>query len=263
MRDALTYESIRLRTLRSTWWLTGLAILVSGLLGLTALGIKSSQPFAAGDYADQLVGGPLALFVLFMSVLLGMIGVFSLGHEYRYSTIRPTLSALPRRSTLMTAKVIVVIAYVGLIGLACQIVRYLVMLLILGSRLSDLGLFPGSLGRIWAGAIGYPIVFALTGLALAGLSRSVPTALVIVIVMPIIAESLVRALLTIGDIRWLEDIAKLLPFTAGTQIMRYGRGDDVEFNKIFPTPWVGAVTFIVFMSILLGLAWTLFEKRDA
>jgi ABC-2 type transport system permease protein len=260
MSDALRYEWVRLRTLRSTWWLTGLAVLASGLLGLTALG--APKHFAVQDYADGLVGGPLAIFVLFMSILLGMIGVFSLGHEYRYATIRPTLGALPRRSLLMAAKVVVVVVYVGLIGVVCQIVRYLVMLLILGSKLTDLGLFPSSLGRIWFGTIAYPIVFALTALALAGLFRSVPTAIVVTIVMPVIVENIIRGLLGIGNISVLQHIGKLMPFTAGTQIMRF-ENDNQDLNRAFPSPWIGALIFSLFMVILLSLCWTLFEKRDA
>jgi ABC-2 type transport system permease protein len=259
MSDALRYEWVRIRTLRSTWWLTGLSILASLLLGLTAIGSKT---YTGLDYAYGLVGGPLAIFVLLMSVLLGMIGVFSLGHEYRYATIRPTLGAIPRRSVLMAAKVVVVIVYVGVVGIVCLLVRYLVMLIILGSKLTDLGLFPPQLGRIWLGAVVYPIVFALTGLALAGLFRSVPTAIVLTIVMPVIAENIIRGLLSIGDISALKDIGKLLPFTSGLQIMRYT--GDSNFNASgFPSPWIGGLIFTVFMAILLALCWTLFEKRDA
>ena len=260
MSDALRYEWVRLRTLRSTWWLTILSVVASGALGLTALG--GDKVFTDQDYAYNLVGGPLAIFVLLMSVLLGMIGVFSLGHEYRYTTIRPTLGAIPRRSTLMAAKVLVVVAYVGLVGILCQILRYLVMLLILGSKLTDLGLFPSQLGRIWFGTLVYPIVFALTGMALAGLFRSVPTAIVLTIVMPVIAENIIRGLLSIGSISILQDIGKLMPFTAGLQVMRY-TGDSSFDASSFASPWIGALIFAVFMAVLLSLCWALFEKRDA
>jgi ABC-2 type transport system permease protein len=262
MTDALRYEWVRLRTLRSTWWLTGLSILASALLGLTALGGGEEGAFSAQDYAYNLVGGPLAIFVLLMSVLLGMIGVFSLGHEYRYSTIRPTLGALPRRSTVMAAKVMVVVGYVGLVGIVCLLLRYVVMLIILGSKLTNLGVFPAQLGRIWLGALLYPLVFALTGLALSGLFRSVPTAIVLTIVMPVIVENIIRGLLSIGNISTLKDIGKLLPFTAGLQVMRY-TGDTSFDASSFPSPWLGAVIFVVFMAILLSLCWVLFEKRDA
>ena len=260
MSDALRYEWVRLRTLRSTWWLTGLSIAASALLGLTALG--SDTGFSAQDYAYNLVGGPLAIFVLLMSVLLGMIGVFSLGHEYRYATIRPTLGAIPRRSTLMSAKVLVVVLYVGVIGLVCLLLRYVVMLVILGGKLTDLGLLPAELGRIWLGALLYPLVFALTGLAVSGLFRSVPTAIVLTIVMPVIVENIIRGLLSIGNISILKDIGKLLPFTAGLQVMRY-TGDTSFDASSFPSPWVGALIFVIFMGLLLSLCWWLFEKRDA
>ncbi len=52
-----------------------------------------------------------------MSMLLSMIGIFAIGHEYRYGTIRPTLSALPRRSNVLAAKVIVVTGYVFVVAL--------------------------------------------------------------------------------------------------------------------------------------------------
>ena len=260
MSDALRYEWVRLKTLRSTYWLTGLALLASGALGLTALG--ADDPFTAQDYAYGLVGGPVALFVLLMSVLLGMIGVFSLGHEYRYQTIRPTLGAIPRRSTLMSAKVLVVILYVGVVGLVCLVLRYVVTLIILGNKLTSFGLFPPELGRIWFGALAYPVVFALTGMALAGLFRSVPTAIVFTIVMPVLIENIIRGLLGIGNISILVNIGKLMPFTAGLQVMRY-TGDSKFDSSSFASPWVGALIFAAFMAILLSLCWVLFEKRDA
>jgi ABC-2 type transport system permease protein len=99
-------------------------------------------------------------------------------------------------------------------------------------------------------------------MALAGLFRSVPTAIVLTIVMPVIAENIIRGLLSIGDISTLKDIGKLMPFTAGLQIMRY-TGDTNFDASSFASPWVGALIFGVFMAILLALCWTLFEKRDA
>ena len=41
-------------------------------------------------------------------VLLAVLGVFASGHEYRYGTIQPTLTTVPQRVRLFTAKVLVV-----------------------------------------------------------------------------------------------------------------------------------------------------------
>ena len=114
MRGALRYEWMRLRTLRSTWWLTGLSLLIAGLLGLSALGLKGTLTVV--NYGDILTGGGGGA-VFLDSILLSMIGVFAIGHEYRYGTIRPTLSALPRRSTVLAAKVLIVTGYVFVVAL--------------------------------------------------------------------------------------------------------------------------------------------------
>ena len=259
MTDALRYEWVRLRTLRSTYWIAGLSVLVSGLFALTALGQKGSV--AVSDYAGLMTGGGL----LVSSILLALIGVFSIGQEYRYNTILPTLSALPRRSILMAAKVVVVMVFVAVVSLVCQVATYLVGLVIWGSRLSALGPFPGYMGRIWVGSIGYVVVAALVGLALAGLLRSLPAAIVTMILLPLLVENLIKGLLSLDALRSVRDVAKVLPFTAGQQVFSYGaieRRGPGAFSAV-PSPWAGAVIFIVFMSILLGLSWALFERRDA
>jgi len=259
MTDALRYEWVRLKTLRSTYWITGLSLLVCILFALTALGKNGA--LTVDDYGDLMTGGGVAL----SSIFLGLIGVFSIGHEYRYNTIRPTLSAIPRRSVLMAAKTIVVLVYVGAVILVCQIVTYLECWIILGSRLTTLGLFPSPMGRVWIGTIGYVTVVALVGLALSGLLRSMPAAIVTLILFPLLVENLIKGLLTIDALKSIRPIAKFLPFTAGQQIFSYQPIDSKTpsgFREV-PAPWTGAIIFIVFMSILLALSWTLFEKRDA
>lgn len=263
MRDALRYEWVRLRTLRSTYWLTGIALLVAGLLALPALGLTSNtdHPFLTQqDYGDIITGGGGGV-VFLVSIFLGLIGVFTIGHEYRYGTIRPTLCAIPRRSTLMAAKLILVLGWVAVVGIVAQALRYFIVWLILGSKFKHP--FGGVNGRLWIGSIGYMVVFALVGLALAGLFRSMPAAIVTLIVMPLIAENLIHGLLTIHALRSIRGLGKVLPFSAGGQIMSYPSADGNGLKGQLVGPWAGAFIFIGFMSILMALAWTLFERRDA
>jgi ABC-2 type transport system permease protein len=261
VRDALRYEWVRLRTLRSTWWLTGLTLVLSGVLGLPALGIKKVEVL---DYGDIITGGS-GFFDFILAVLLGMIGVFAIGHEYRYGTIRPTLSAIPRRSTLMAAKVVVVASYTAVLAILCHVIRYLVALLILGRPLLDLGLFTGPMGRVWFGVCIYMVIYGLVGLALAALFRSLPAALVTLIVFPLLGENIIRGLLTIPALKSIRGLGKVLPFSAGQQIFSYRTADSgtpAGFLEV-PSPYVGLFVFVAFLGIVLGLAWLLFEKRDA
>jgi ABC-2 type transport system permease protein len=263
MKNALRYEWMRLRTLRSTWWLTGLSLLLAGLLGLHALGLKG--PLSVVDYGDIVTAGGGG--VILVSILLSMIGVFAIGHEYRYGTIRPTLTALPRRSTLLAAKVIVVMVYVFVVALVSIVLRYVIAVLILGHRLLDLGLFPSPMARVWIGSIVYTVIFALVAFALAGLFRNIPAAIVTVILLPVLVENIIRGLLSIHAFHSIRGFAKVLPFSAGFQIFRYQPvGSDGNTGAGFlavPSPVDGLLIFIAFLAIVLGLSWLLFEKRDA
>ena len=268
MRSALRYEWIRLRTLRSTWWLTGLSLLIAGLLGLPALGIEPRAAPRAHHHRLRRhppVGGGGA--VLLISMLLSMIGIFAIGHEYRYGTIRPTLSALPRRSNVLAAKVIVVAVYVFVVALVALVLRYVVAVLILGHRLLDLGLFPSPMARVWIGSVVYTVIFALVGFALAGLFRNIPAAIVTVIVLPLIAENIIRGLLGLHVFHAIRGFAKVLPFFAGSQILRYGppgtNGNQTDTGHSVPSPVDGLLIFIAFLVIVLGVSWVLFERRDA
>jgi ABC-2 type transport system permease protein len=262
MKGALRYEWIRLTTLRSTWWLTGLSLLISALLGLPALGMDGTLTVV--DYGDILTGGGLT--VLLISILLSMIGIFAIGHEYRYGTIRPTLSALPRRSNVLAAKVVVVACYVLVVALLSLVVRYVVAVLILGHRLLDLGLFPSPMARVWVGSIVYTVIVVLVGLALAGLFRNIPAAIVTVILLPLLAETIIRGLLTLHVFHSIRGFAKALPFTSGLQVVRYqpvDNGDGSSSTQGLPSPVDGLLIFFVFLAIVLALSWLLFEKRDA
>ncbi|MDQ1493720.1 MAG: hypothetical protein QOG69_203 [Actinomycetota bacterium] len=263
MRDALHYEWIRLKTLRSTWWLTWLTLGFSLLSGLFALGL-TDKPVTVTNFGDILTGGQGTVDTL-LQILLGMIGVFAIGHEYRYGTMRPTLSAIPRRSILMAAKVIVVSAFVLVIAILCHVLRYLVALLIVGKAFGRLGLFPGPMGRVWFGVCIYMVLFALVGLALASLFRNIPAALVTLIVAPLLVDPIIRGLPTIPALKSVRGFGKVLPFSAGAQIFKYtpvDSGAPAGFREV-PSPYVGLTIFVVFLGIVLGLAWLLFEKRDA
>lgn len=263
MKGALRYEWVRLRTLRSTWWLTGLSLLIAAVVGLPALGVKGSLTIQ--DYGDVVTGGGGG--VLLVSILLSMIGVFAIGHEYRYGTIRPTLSALPRRSNVLTAKVLVVAVYVFVVALLSLVLRYVIDVLILGHRLLSLGLFPSPMARVWIGSIVYTVIVALVGLALAGLFRNIPAAIVTVILFPLLAENIIRGLLSLHVFHSIRGFAKVLPFSSGMQIYRYqpvgSNGNTGAGFEAVPSPVDGLLVFLAFLAIVLGLSWFLFEKRDA
>src|ERR687898_424981 len=110
MIDALRYESVRVRTIGSTYWTMLVGLLLCGLIAL-GFGIDTGgQSLAAAEATLLLTAGGESLPFSVMGLAVSLVGILSTGHEYRYGTIYPTLTAIPRRSALLTAKVLVVAA---------------------------------------------------------------------------------------------------------------------------------------------------------
>ena len=106
LRQAVRAEWTKLASLRSTKWTLAVAT-VGGLLVtfLAAHGAShhTHQWYQGFDPTNQALAG-LAVAPL----ALGVLGVLAMTGEYGTGTIRASLAAMPRRDTLLAAKVIVV-----------------------------------------------------------------------------------------------------------------------------------------------------------
>jgi ABC-type transport system involved in multi-copper enzyme maturation permease subunit len=112
--DVARMEWVKLRTLRSTGWIT--LILAAGMLGLAVL-VLSQEHYAYLSAADRASFDPteqgfvgLALGQLLMAVL----GALTITSEFSSGMIRATLAAAPRRPMVLAAKA----AVLGVAGLA-------------------------------------------------------------------------------------------------------------------------------------------------
>ncbi len=152
-------EATKLRSLRSTTW--ALLVTVVGALAVTGLSAnhvatRNNRNFGGFDPTNMaLVGLALA------SLCLGVLGVLAISGEYGTGTMRSSLSAVPRRTSLVVSKVLVV----GLLSLIVGEV------LAFGCFLLGMGILSGS-GAPTA-SLGQPGVLravALTGAFLSLLS---------------------------------------------------------------------------------------------
>jgi ABC-2 type transport system permease protein len=101
LRRAIAAEWTKLWTVRSTMWTlvaTGLAV-----LGLCAL---STGTVSASDIIDDPTRRSL-VGIFLGQLIFGVLGVLVMSAEYGTGTIRSTLSAIPRRPVVLTAKVLV------------------------------------------------------------------------------------------------------------------------------------------------------------
>ncbi|HEU4541832.1 MAG TPA: ABC transporter permease [Jiangellaceae bacterium] len=256
----MRYEWMRIRTLRSTYWLTGLAILVTAGIALIIAMVTRDDPITPEIAANVLLGG--GEFATFIPVFMAIMGILAVGHEYRYGTIQPTLMAVPQRSRLLTAK-IVVVCLVTLAVVVVSLVINAAIGTIFWGELPDLTTEP--LNEVIPGYVVMVLLWTLLGIALAQLFRGVPSAIVVLLVTPLIVESLIMGLAMIPALDWLVPVVKYLPFNAGSRLIATGPPDmgpgAPDFNLF--DRWPSGGVFAVFIAIILAVAWYRFQTKDA
>lgn len=265
MTHALAYEWGRIRTLRSTWVLSAASLAVS-VLAAVAFALNPSDEGPSGLGTQEAYAQVLAATAQLTPLLMGLLGAFAFGHEYRYGTIRSALTALPRRPRLATAKVVMVALWAAGVA-AIGVLLCVAVAAAFGSRFAPgVGPTGGPTERVALGVVLYVVLSALLGLALGWLFRNVPAAVTLLLVLPLIVEPLIRAVLSIGSLESIAGAGRFLPFGAGAQLYAYSTRVDPDIPAAFRndlSPLTGGLTFAVVTAVLLALAYALFQRRDA
>lgn len=260
MLDALRYEWTRLTTLRSTYWLVGIGLLAAAAIPVI-FGFAASGEELIPEFVAVAVNGGASFGIPFLAVFMAVIGIFATGHEYRHGTIQPTLTALPQRSRLILAKILVVSAATVAVTVVSMAVNAGVLLVFFGEVP---GLFDDPVRSALLGYAVYTLIYTLVGLGLGLLFRGVPSALVVIFLMPLIIENVIMGLSMVPALDWLVPVVKFLPFTAGSLLMTVGSADmgtGTDFG--FFDRWGSGAVFAGFAAVIIAAAWTLFKKRDA
>ena len=137
MNAVIRSEVIKYRTVRSSVVLAILAVAVPVVLtALIAAFVGQSTLVDDDDEAFNVVTGTVGL----THVLVAVMGALVIAAEYRFNTIRVTFTAVPQRSRVLAAKLVVVAAMGLAIGLVTLVLNIAVAMLILGARDIDLSL---------------------------------------------------------------------------------------------------------------------------
>ena len=272
MIDALRYEYVRLRTIRSTYWLIGLALtfqLVMSLIIAWRLSVASNPPSGSSAF-DILatIGASTGLAPLFIAYIIGLLGVFSTGHEYRHGMIRATLTAIPDRRVVFVAKVVSTAIVSAVAALGCILIA-IVSAVVFGLDLPGVS----AVVNMALGTVLFAVMFSLSGLAYAAITRNQTAAVALLVLVPTVLEQIIRAIVLAiksgsDDPRGtggLVQILKFLPYDAGGQMYtRASIGDLLQFFGVVPFgPVGGGIVMAVFVSGLLGISYALFLRRDA
>lgn len=268
MRDALRYEWTRITTLRSTWWLTGGAVLLGTAVAVLIALAARSQIGDTGPSAEEarqlpsvVVSQGSSLFVPnLVAFLAGMIAVFAWGHEYRHGMIRATLTAVPVRPVVWVAKFVVVGVWVCVLSAVTGFLSLLLGALALSG--SGVDVVSAESVQMLGRCVVYTLVLSWLVEAFAAVVRQQVVALVLMFLWPFVLENVISGIvLGVPALRErFADAVRFLPFDAGNRIIRQ---TDLVFTENLLNPWQGFAVFAATCVLLMAASFVLFRKRDA
>ncbi|MFK0186728.1 ABC transporter permease subunit [Streptomyces rubiginosohelvolus] len=243
--QALAYEWIKFRSVRSTVWTT-VATAVLPVLGAVFVATTGSL-----QSDDTVLGGSLTLSVV-AQMLAAVVGALVMTGEYSSGTIRTTFAARPRRSTVVAAKAALVAGVMYVLALASCALAYLV-----GDALLPEGRYAQGepLPALFGIAASFAVA-AVLGLAVGTLVRHSAGAVTTVIGL-LLLPSLFGPLF--GDAeRW---IAGLSPTAA---LEKLTQTSDAAADTVGSLgPWPSLLLVAAYTTALALAALVLLRRRDA
>ncbi|HZM64556.1 MAG TPA: ABC transporter permease [Candidatus Saccharimonadales bacterium] len=236
----LRAECRKLLTVRSTYIITVIALLLVAFLSFYIEGYKGMMPLPEWlTYLMNNVSTTISIFVAIMAILL-------IGHEYRYNTITYTLAAANSRTKVLLAKI-------------CTVATFALVLTVIAWGLAfaaywcGVQLSPNQLQQwvtpqleweaVWRGAF-FVVSFGLLGLVLGFLFRHLVGSIAALFILPTV-EGILSPL--------LKENVKYLPFSLLEQV----------HIGVSWKPFTAACLFAAYLGTLWLVAWYLFIRRDA
>lgn len=250
-------EWIKFRSLRSTWYSLGAAMVVAIGLGVLFADLRGNDIANHGGlppgarFEDWTQVSLRGLFLAQLAV--GVLGVLMITGEYSTGMIRASLSAVPGRSLILAAKITVIGVATFVAGTIASFIAFTAGQAALSGHHYGVSLSsPGALRAVIGGGLFLALV-ALLGLGCGFAIRSTGGALAtlfgLLLVLPLLAQALPS--------NWQNHVVKYLPFNAGTAVMStVQRSDSLG-------PWAGIGVLAGWTAVALGVGLVMLRRRDA
>jgi ABC-2 type transport system permease protein len=257
-REAVHAEWTKLRTVASTGWLLlGAAVLT------VAVSMAADAAVTCPSSGCQVDAAKLSLTgVQAGQAIVAIIAVLAVGNEYSTGMIRITLTAMPRRLTVLAAKAALIA------GLVLAAAAVAVLASVLAGRLilpghgftaahgyPPLSLGTGPVLRAACGSVLYLALIALFTLGVATAVRETAVAIGLVLgllyVFPVVTSA-------IGNQHWQRHLEQIGPMTAGLDIQA-----TVDLKSLPLTPWEGLGVLALWAAGALAIGALIFRFRDA
>ena len=266
MRDTLHAEWTKLRTLAGTWWLLLAAAALTVAVSAAVAAAYRCSPGAVGGCAPAATGADPAKIsltgVYLGQVIVALLAVLAVGGEYGTGMIRVTLAAMPRRLTVLAAKVLIVTGW-ALAAATLAVGGSLLSgrLILPGHGLSAANgyvvpsLVNGTDLRAFGGSVLYLVLIAVLALGVTTAVRDSAVAIGLVLGL-LYLFTIIASVIPNRDLsRHLQQIA---PMTAGMEIQA-----TVGVSSLPLTPWQGLGVLALWAAGALLLGAAILRLRDA
>jgi len=231
-------EFRKLRTVRSTWLLLGIAQLVV-VAGVSGLMIRNDD--RTGSTAQQGAMAHVGLVAIF-SLLLGVLAVAG---EYRHRTITDAYLATPRRDRVVLAKLAVTVGAGVVFGLVATVTALVTTAAWIGSALS---ISSWDLWRTLLGGLAWNVAFAAIGVGVGALITNLIAAVAAALAWLALVEGIVAQLLG-GAGKWL-------PFALGSAL------DGLPGRTNVPPQWQAGLALTAYAAAFVAAAVATTLRRD-
>ncbi|MGD0704700.1 MAG: ABC transporter permease [Trebonia sp.] len=255
--SAVRAEWTKLRTLSGTWWLLLTVIALTSAVGSAAAATVSCQAAGCGqDPAKVALSG-----VDLSQAVVAILAVLAISGEYSSGMIRITLTAMPGRLAVLSAKAVVVAGLAvaaGTIGVLASVLAGWLLLPARGFTAAHgyptMSLANGADLRAAAGSVLYLALIALLALGVATAVRdsavSIGVTLGLLYLFPVIASAL--------DPTWSRRLEQIGPMSAGLSIQA-----TTGLPGLPLTPWQGLAVLALWATGALLAGGLVLGLRDA
>lgn len=268
----LRSEWIKLRSLRSTVWCFAIiAVLIIGfgaLFSAVASGFEGME--STPEQQQSLAASVTTIGVAFAQLVAAVLGALIITGEFGTGMIRSTFAAVPRRTSALVAKVLLV----GALTLVASAIG------LLGALAVSLPLLDGAgittdLGdaKLWTAllaAAGSVALIAMMAFGLGAIIRNgagaIAASVGIVFVLPILFTILVSS---VQDAAWPSNLQEFSPAQAATRMYEYPlEGADNPFvlppvdGSVVLEPWQAALVLAGWVVLFFAVGLALVKRRD-
>jgi ABC-2 type transport system permease protein len=247
MRHTLHAEWTKLRTTAGPAWL-----LLAGVTVTVALGAAVTAAITCPSRGCDLDPTQLSLTGVYLGqAAVAILAVLAISGEHSTGLIGATLTAVPRRPAVLTAKAAILTVTVAASGGVTLVAALLVARTILPAHgHPPLSLADGPTLRAYAGSVLYLVLIALLSLGVGAVVRdsaaAIGTVLGLLYLPPILA-------LSVADPDWQRLLHQAAPMSAGLAVQ----------STTAPRPWAGLAVLAAWATGALLAGALLLRLRDA